>query len=111
MQPNITINFVDPSPLPAKGFTILYRPKGSLQTYFTKTSLTGSPIKITENILANVDYEVIIKSNCDSKNSIEIVKFTNNYNNVVGNVNIINCVQLNAGEAIETILFKDVNLL
>lgn len=111
MIPKLVLNFVNPDPVPSGGFVVLYRPKGSLQSYFSFTQGTGTPIRITANILANVDYEGTIKSSCTTEISGERPFVTSNYTNATGNISIVGCAGMLYTTGVISILFNAVELL
>lgn len=100
----LVLNFVGTTPPPASGYQISYRPKGSLQTYFSATSVTGSPILITGSILNNVDYEGFVTSSCGTSNSAPRSFKTSNYNNAIGNVLFTGCT----AAVVSSIAFKSI---
>lgn len=111
MIPKLVINFVTQYPLPSGGFMVSYRPKGSLQPYYTITQLTGSPFIITAHILANVDYEGFIQSVCGTELSSIRTFTTSNYSNSIGNINIEPCTLFSYTEGITSISFANIELL
>lgn len=58
----LTISFTPPSPVPANGYVVKYRVKGTTGAY-TSTTVSGSPAVIT-GLAADTSYEGTIESYC-----------------------------------------------
>lgn len=61
----ITVNFIECSPAPANGYNIIWRVKGSSDSYTDAGNFTSSPAVFTDDTNPDgTDYEGFIRSDC-----------------------------------------------